>query len=61
MSKTNLKGGQVSLAGNFIQTGVFAPDFEMIKGDLSPFKLSESKGKYFHENINYRYNYSRIK
>ena len=25
------------------------------------FSKAESKGKYFHENINYRYNYSRIK
>jgi hypothetical protein len=25
------------------------------------FTKAESKGKYFHENINYRYNYSRIK
>ena len=25
------------------------------------FSKAESKGKYFHKNINYRYNYSRIK
>ena len=25
------------------------------------FSKAESKGKYFHENINYRYKYSRIK
>ena len=25
------------------------------------FSKAKSKGKYFHENINYRYNYSRIK
>ncbi len=25
------------------------------------FTKAESKGKYFHENINYRYNYSRVK
>lgn len=25
------------------------------------FTQADSKGKYFHENINYRYNYSRIK
>ena len=25
------------------------------------FSKAESKGKYFHENINYRYTYSRIK
>ena len=25
------------------------------------FSKAESKGKYFHENINYRYNYLRIK
>ena len=25
------------------------------------FSKAESKGKYFHENINHRYNYSRIK
>jgi len=25
------------------------------------FAKAESKGRYFHENINYRYNYTRIK
>ncbi len=25
------------------------------------FAKAESKGKYFHENINYKYNYTRIK
>ena len=25
------------------------------------FSKAESKGKYFHKNINYRYNYSKIK
>lgn len=51
MSKTKFKGGQVKLAGDFVQKGTNAPEFEMIKGDLSLINLSDLKGKYVVLNI----------
>lgn len=51
MSKTSFKGNSVTLAGEFIKTGVKAPEFTMVKGDLSQFKLSETKGKFVVLNI----------
>lgn len=51
MSKTAFKGTTVNLAGEFIKTGITAPDFTMVKGDLSQFKLSETKGKFVILNI----------
>lgn len=51
MSKTAFKGSTVNLAGEFIKTGVTAPEFTMVKGDLSLFNLSETKGKYVVLNI----------
>ena len=36
--------------------------YEGISQELfEAFANSESKGKFFHENINYRYNYTRVK
>ena len=51
MSKTAFKGSVVNLAGEFVKTGVTAPEFTMVKGDLSQFKLSDTKGKYVVLNI----------
>lgn len=51
MSKTAFKGTTVNLAGEFIKIGITAPDFTMVKGDLSQFKLSETKGKFVILNI----------
>ena len=51
MSHTAFKGSVVNLAGEFIQTGVTAPEFTMVKGDLSQFKLSDTKGKFVVLNI----------
>ena len=51
MSKTAFKGSVVNLAGEFIKTGVTAPEFTMVKGDLSQFKLSDTKGKFVVLNI----------
>lgn len=51
MSKTAFKGSPVNLAGEFINTGIAAPDFTMVKGDLSQFKLSETRGKFVVLNI----------
>lgn len=45
MAKTAFKGVPVALAGNFIQTGVQAPEFSLVKGDLSSFTLANVKGK----------------
>ena len=36
--------------------------YEEVPADVyEKFLMADSKGKYFHENINYRYTYSRIK
>lgn len=51
MSKTAFKGSAVNLAGEFIKTGITAPEFTMVKGDLSQFKLSDTKGKFVVLNI----------
>ena len=51
MSKTAFQGSTVNLAGEFIKTGITAPDFTMVKGDLSQFKLSETRGKFVVLNI----------
>lgn len=51
MSKTSFKGNSVTLAGEFIKTGVKAPEFTLVKGDLSQFKLSDTKGKFTILNI----------
>lgn len=51
MSKTAFKSSVVNLAGEFIKTGVTAPEFTMVKGDLSQFKLSDTKGKFVVLNI----------
>lgn len=51
MSKTAFKGSAVNLAGEFIKKGITAPEFTLTKGDLSTFKLSETKGKFVILNI----------
>ena len=44
MAKTNFKGQPVKLIGEFIQVGKVAPDFELVKSDLSSFSLKDLKG-----------------
>lgn len=51
MVQTAFKGNPVSLAGTFIQTGAVAPEFSLVKGDLSSFSLHDVKGKYVVLNI----------
>lgn len=51
MVKTAFKGNPVSLAGSFVQVGTVAPEFSLVKGDLSNFSLSDVKGKYVVLNI----------
>ena len=41
----NFKGQPVKLIGEFIQVGKVAPDFELVKTDLSSFSLKDLKGK----------------
>ena len=45
MATTNFKGQPVKLIGEFIQDGKVAPDFELVKSDLSSFALKDLKGK----------------
>lgn len=51
MGETKLKGSPVHLAGEFPRKGVKAPDFTLVKGDLSTLSLSELKGKYVVLNV----------
>ena len=45
MTTTKFKGSPVHIDGEFIRAGAQAPDFELVKGDLSPLKLNDLKGK----------------
>ena len=45
MSKTKFQGAPVQLEGEFIRVGAPAPDFELVKGDLSPLRLANLKGQ----------------
>ncbi|MCI1646812.1 MAG: thiol peroxidase [Bacteroides sp.] len=45
MATTNFKGQPVKVIGEFVQVGAVAPDFELVKTDLSSFSLKELKGK----------------
>ncbi|NMA74161.1 MAG: thiol peroxidase [Bacteroidales bacterium] len=45
MMNTKFKGDTVQLTGNTVKKGDKAPEFELIKRDLSPLSLSELKGK----------------
>ncbi|HJD09551.1 MAG TPA: thiol peroxidase [Candidatus Phocaeicola caecigallinarum] len=51
MAKTAFQGNPVTLAGEFVKTGTQAPDFSLVKGDLSSFTLADTKGKYALLNI----------
>lgn len=45
MATTTFKGATVRLAGEFIREGAQAPDFELVRGDLSPLTLRELRGR----------------
>lgn len=45
MSTTKFKGSPVHIEGEFIKVGAVAPDFELVKSDLSSIKLGDLKGK----------------
>lgn len=45
MATTHFKGQPVKLVGEFIQVGNTAPDFELVKKDLSSLSLKDLEGK----------------
>lgn len=45
MATTKFQGKPVNLAGEFIKAGTLAPDFELVKTDLSLLSLKALKGK----------------
>lgn len=51
MAHTNFKGQPVTLAGSLIRVSELAPEFSLVKSDLSEFKLSSVAGKYIVLNI----------
>ena len=51
MATTNFKGISVKLLGEFVQVGQVAPDFELVKTDLSSCTLKSLHGKYVILNI----------
>ena len=51
MSKITFQNNPVNVAGEFVQAGTLAPEFSLVKGDLSEFRLSENKGKFLLLNI----------
>jgi len=51
MATTNFNGSPVKLSGELPKVGTKAPDFTLVKGDLSEIKLSDLAGKKFIINI----------
>lgn len=45
MATTKFKGTPVEIAGEFVKEGMMAPDFELVKTDLSTLSLSDLRGK----------------
>ena len=44
-NKTSFQGTPVAIAGTFIQPGAAAPDFALVREDLSRFTPADAKGK----------------
>lgn len=44
--KVTFKGTPVTLAGHFINAGEKAPDFSLVKNDMSEYTLTKNQGKY---------------
>lgn len=51
MSTTMFKGTPVKVSGNFIEVGAHAPEFKLVKTDLSELSLKDLHGKYVVLNI----------
>ncbi|NDV65401.1 thiol peroxidase [Bacteroides sp. 224] len=45
MAATKFSGNPVKIAGEFVKMGAMAPDFKLVKTDLSSLSLSQLKGK----------------
>jgi thioredoxin-dependent peroxiredoxin len=45
MTQVTFKGNPIRIAGSLPETGSIAPDFKVVKTDLSPLSLVELKGK----------------
>lgn len=45
METIKFKGQTVNIAGNFVSVGTVAPDFELVKTDLTSLRLRDLKGK----------------
>jgi thioredoxin-dependent peroxiredoxin len=45
MAQVTFKGNPIRIAGSLPETGSIAPDFKVVKADLSTVSLSELKGK----------------
>lgn len=51
MAKTAFKGNPVTIDGEFVKVGEVAPEFTLVKNDLSNYTLKDGKGKYLILNI----------
>lgn len=51
MSTTKFKGTPIQLKGDFITIGAYAPQVQLVKGDLSAGTLTDYKGKWLVMNI----------
>lgn len=51
MSKVTFKGTNVNISGNLPKVGTAAPDFTLVKDDLSELSLADLKGKHVVLNI----------
>lgn len=60
MATTKFKGQPVKVIGEFIKVGAVAPDFELVKTDLSSFSLKELNGKNVILNIFSESGYRRL-
>ena len=49
MAKTAFKGTPVTLAGEFVKVGTPAPEFTLVKGDLSNYTLKVFGTQYLSE------------
>ena len=45
MTQVTFKGNPIRIAGSLPETGSIAPDFKVVRTDLSPLSLVELKGK----------------
>lgn len=51
MAKTAFKSNPVTIVGEFVKVGEAAPEFTLVKDDLSNYTLKDGKGKYLILNI----------